>query len=152
MPEYARVCQSVPEYARVCQAVLDYARVCQSMPEYARVCQSTEGGTAKWLQYYIGGGMPKWLQYYIGGGVSQDPQKWLHNMCTTPSRHHQYRHHHCHHSSPEDDRKGHWHSCIAMSALCTGNHDLLILWSSYCQCYHHHHEPTLKVNFRHLWK
>ena len=42
------------------------------------------GGTAKWLQYYIGGGMPKWLQYYIGGGVSRDPQKWLRNMCTPP--------------------------------------------------------------------
>ena len=42
------------------------------------------GGMPKWLQYYIGGGMPKWLQYYIGGGVSRDPQKWLRNMCTTP--------------------------------------------------------------------
>ena len=32
------------------------------------------GGTAKWLQYYIGGGMPKWLQYYIGGGSLGTPK------------------------------------------------------------------------------
>ena len=30
--------------------------------------------------------------------------------------------------------------------------DLLILWSSCCQCYHHHyHELTVKVNFRDLF-
>ena len=33
-----------------------------------------KGGTAKWLQYYIGGGMPKWLQYYIGGGSLGTPK------------------------------------------------------------------------------
>ena len=32
------------------------------------------GGTAKWLQYYIGGGMPKWLQYYMGGGSLGTPK------------------------------------------------------------------------------
>ena len=32
------------------------------------------GGTAKWLQYYIGGGMPKWLHYYIGGGSLGTPK------------------------------------------------------------------------------
>ena len=41
------------------------------------------GGTAKWLQYYIGGVCPN--DYNITwGGVSRDPQKWLRNMCTTP--------------------------------------------------------------------
>ena len=42
------------------------------------------GGTAKWLQYYIGGGMPKWLQYYIGGGGSLGTPKSDYVICARP--------------------------------------------------------------------
>ena len=36
-------------------------------------------------------------------------------------------------SSPEGERKAYGHSCIATSALCTGNHDLYVLYS-YIPC------------------
>ena len=53
-------------------------------------CKAAMVGTW-WGQYKtVIFGTAKWLQYYIGV-VSQDPKKWLRNMCTTPNHHRDHK-------------------------------------------------------------